>query len=153
MGDGHLADFSIVIRVPVAWGEMDAFGHVNNIVYFRYFESARIAYLDAIGFRGNTPDAIGPILASTQCRFRRPLAYPDTVRIGARTVDVADDRFSMEYRIVSDTHGEIVADGSGVIVAYDYGNARKAGLPDPVRARIGQVEANVNSSVEADDGT
>lgn len=142
-----LAGFSIVIDVPVAWGEMDAFGHVNNIVFFRYFESARIAYLDAIGFRGSTTgDGPGPILASTQCRFRRPLAYPDRVSIGARTTRIAEDRFTMEYRIVSRSLAAVAAEGSGVIVAYDYADARKMRLPDAVRGRIRQLDPDAEES-------
>lgn len=140
--DGPLARFPVIIRVPIAWGEMDAFGHVNNIVYFRYFESARIAYLEAIGFRGDTPDRVGPILASTECRFRRPLTYPDTLSVGARAASVADDRFTMEYVIVSDSEGDIAAHGAGVVVAYDYAGGRKAVLPERVRARIGEIETD-----------
>lgn len=137
----QLSGYPIMITVPVAWGEMDAFGHVNNIVYFRYFESARIAYLDAIRFRGDAEsDGIGPILASTHCRFRRPLAYPDAVRVGARSTAVGSDRFTMEYMIVSDALREVVAEGGGVIVAYDYAHGRKATLPDHVRARIRDLE-------------
>lgn len=144
-----LGGFPVVIAVPVAWGEMDAFGHVNNIVYFRYFESARIAYLDAIGFRGDTASGgIGPILASTHCRFRRPLAYPETVRVGARITDVDQDRFTMEYRIVSDSDGEVAAEGGGVIVAYDYVNTGKTTLPEAVRARIREVERRVEHELE-----
>ena len=144
-----LGGFPVVIAVPVAWGEMDAFGHVNNIVYFRYFESARIAYLDAIGFRGDAASGgIGPILASTHCRFRRPLAYPETVRVGARTTEVDQDRFTMEYRIVSDSDGEVAAEGGGVIVAYDYVNTGKTTLPEAVRARIREVERRVEHELE-----
>lgn len=141
MESGVLAGFPIVISVPVAWGEMDAFGHVNNIVYFRYFESARIAYLDAIGFRGGAgTGGVGPILASTHCRFRRALVYPDSVRVGARTTDVAADRFTMEYMTVSDGQADVVAEGGGVVVAYDYVNGTRAGLPADVRARIAGLE-------------
>ena len=144
-----LAGHPIIITVPVAWGEMDAFGHVNNIYYFRYFESARMAYLDAIGFRGDgATGRIGPILASTQCRFRRPLAYPDTIRIGARAIDVGSDRFTMEYRIVSDTLADVAAEGSGVIVAYDYASAERANLPDSVRDRIRTVEYDAGAASE-----
>lgn len=130
----------IIITVPVAWGEMDAFGHVNNAVFFRYFESARIAYLEAIDFRGDTPDRVGPILASTHCRFRRPLAYPDTLRVHARATLVDEDRFTMEYRILSDQLGAVAAEGGGVVVAYDYAHACKARLPDAVRARIREID-------------
>lgn len=130
-----LADFPVVIEVPVAWGDMDAFGHVNNIMFFRYFESARIAFLDRIGFRGDDGRA-GPILASTQCRFRRPLEYPDTVLVGARVGELGDDRFTHDYRLVSMKQNEIAAEGSGVVVAYDYASRSKAKIPDDVRARI-----------------
>ena len=141
----HVIHYPITITVPVAWGEMDAFGHVNNIVYFRYFESARIAYLDAIGFRGDAGDGIGPILASTHCRFRRALTYPDTVRVAARTTDVGEDRFTMEYRITSEVLDGIAADGGGVIVAYDYHAKRRTALPDTVRARIEALESRSDS--------
>ena len=136
-----LAGFPIVIEVPVAWGDMDAFGHVNNTVFFRYFESARIRYLDAIAFRGEGADrGVGPILASTQCRFRRPLAYPDLVLVGARVAELADDRFTHVYRLVSSTLNEVAAEGSGVVVAYDYAARSKCAIPDAVRAGIENLE-------------
>jgi acyl-CoA thioester hydrolase len=119
---------------------MDAFGHVNNTVFFRYFESARIAYLERLGFRGADGEAIGPILASTQCKFRRPLAYPDTVLVGARVSQLGDDRFTHEYRLISRALEEIAAEGSGVVVAYDYGARAKCAIPPAVRARIEALE-------------
>jgi acyl-CoA thioester hydrolase len=140
-GNGPLLEtFPIVIDVPIAWGEMDAFGHVNNAVYFRYFESARIAYLYAIGFTGREdggkPKGVGPILHSTHCRFRLPLAFPDDVRVGARATAVAADRFTMEYRIVSRRLDAVAADGGGIVVAYDYASGSKADLPAAVLDRI-----------------
>jgi acyl-CoA thioester hydrolase len=135
--DDPLATFPIVISVPIAWGDMDAYGHVNNTVFFRLFESARIEYLRAIEFgAGGAAGGIGPILASTECRFRRPLEFPDTVRVGARTVSVDQDRFTMEYMIVSEGLGEVAALGGGVIVSYDYDRRAKTAIPDPVRLRI-----------------
>ncbi|MBW3554325.1 MAG: acyl-CoA thioesterase [Gemmatimonadetes bacterium] len=133
--DAPLVAFPIIVEIPVRWGDMDAFGHVNNTVFFRFFESARIEYLRAIAFVGGG-EAVGPILASTHCRFRRPVRFPDTVRVGARTTAVAEDRFTMEYRLVSLALGEVAAEGGGVVVSYDYGTARKAPLPAPVRERI-----------------
>lgn len=135
MSEPSLADFAVVVEIPVRWGDMDAFGHVNNTVFFRFFESARIEYLQAIGFVGGG-EGIGPILASTHCRFRRPVAFPDTVRVGARTTALEEDRFTMEYQVVSEALGEVAAEGGGVVVSYDYGAARKAAVPAPVRERI-----------------
>ena len=140
-----LRGFPIVAIVNVAWGELDAFGHVNNTVYFRYFEDARIAYLDAIGFMGGPPNDIGPILHSTMCRFRRPLKYPDTLRVGARVTEVAEDRLTMEYRIVSGTLNEVAAEGGGILVAYDYFKGLKIPLPEAVRQRIEMLEKGVEA--------
>jgi acyl-CoA thioester hydrolase len=136
-----LRGFPVVVEIPVQWGEMDSFRHVNNTVFFRYFESARIAYLVRIGFRQESDHGgVGPILASTHARFRRPLTYPDTVRVGARTTEVGDDRFTMEYRLVSTAQGATAAEGGGVLVSYDYGSGRKAPLPVAVRRAIEEVE-------------
>ena len=136
--DALLADFPVRVDVPVAWGEMDAFGHVNNVVYFRYFENARIEYLLRIGFADSS--AIGPILASTHCRFRRPLTYPDQLRVGMRVPEIAEDRFTIEYRLVSERLAAVAAEGGGVVVSYDYAQGRKAPLPYEVRQAIEALE-------------
>jgi acyl-CoA thioester hydrolase len=136
-----LANYPVVIEIPVAWGEMDTFGHVNNIVYFRYFESARIAYfekLESPDFVNRNP--LGPILASTSCRFRAPLAYPDRVSVGARIASVDADRFVMFYAVYSHRLQKIAAEGEGTIVCFDYRENRKAPLPDELRKKISELE-------------
>jgi acyl-CoA thioester hydrolase len=138
-----LQEFPVVAAMPIAWGEMDAFGHVNNVVYFRYFENARIEYLRRIGF--DDARHVGPILASTSCRFRRPLTYPDMLQVGVRSTEVGADRFTIEYRLVSERHGEVAAEGAGVVVSYDYQNARKAPLPPEVRQAIEELERRTGS--------
>jgi len=136
-----LTGFPVVIQIPVAWGEMDAFQHVNNVVYFRYFESARIAYFDRLN-TGQVLDecGVGPILAETRCRFRLPLTYPDTVTVGARVTAAGSDRFSMAYAVVSQRHGKLAAEGEGLVVAFDYRQGVKAGLPEIYRQRIAALE-------------
>jgi acyl-CoA thioester hydrolase len=135
------AEFPVVVEWPVAWAEMDYFRHVNHARYFTYFESARIRYLDRIGFRELTEARqLGPILASTQARYRRPVTYPDTVVIGARATDVGVDRFTHEYRLVSRAMGDVAAEGSALLVSYDYAAGRKTPLPDDVRAAIQALE-------------
>ena len=131
----------VVVEIPVAWGEMDAFGHVNNIIYFRYFENARIAYfgkLDLMTFMNET--GIGPILASTQCKFRLPLTYPDTVSAAAKIVKLEDDTLMMAYYVVSHKYQKIAAEGDGIIVSYDYRGNKKVPIPDEIRKRILAVE-------------
>lgn len=132
-----LPGFPVVVELPVAWGDMDFFRHVNNTVFFRYFESARIAYLERIGFEQELNDSgVGPILASTHCRFRRPLTYPDTISVGARTTELKEERFMMEYRILSHRLRDVAAEGSGVVVAFDYRNRSKVRVPEAIRRAI-----------------
>lgn len=137
-----LRDFPVIVEAPVAWGEMDAFGHVNNIVYFRYFESARIAYFEALGYLELMRDkGVGPILAETHCRFRLPLAYPDQLAIGARAGEILADGFMMHYAVFSQFHQRLAAEGTGRIVSYDYGKKCKTPLPDTLRTRLETLES------------
>ena len=136
-----LEGYPVIVEIPVAWGDMDAFQHVNNVVYFRYFESARIAYAAKIGLHAyREQTGLGPILGSTSCRYKLPLTYPDTVSVGARTVDVGEDRFTMQYAIVSHRHRKIAAEGDGVIVMYNYHEGKKTAIPDEIRQRIEDLE-------------
>lgn len=142
-----LEQYPVTIEIPVAWAEMDYFRHVNNTVYFRWFESARIAFLQRIGFAG-APDGagLGPILASTHARFRSPVFFPDTIMVGVRATEVGADRFTNEYRAVSSEQGVVVADGGAVVVSYDYDTRQKAPLPEPVREAIAALTAPPGSS-------
>ncbi len=138
-----LAHCPVVIEIPVAWGEMDSFQHVNNIIYLRYFESARIAYFEKLKlmeFMNQT--GIGPILASVQCKFKIPLTYPDTVSVGTRISKVEHDRFVMEYHVVSWKHQKVAAEGEGIIVSFNYRENKKAPLPEEVKQRIAELEAS-----------
>ena len=131
-----LEDFPVQVRMPVAWGHLDAFGHVNNTVYFRFFEDARIACFARIGMDVLMASSkVGPILARTGCVFRRPLGFPDTITAAARIEDVGVDRFTMHYAIFSDAVG-LAAHGDGRIVMLDYGTGQKTAIPEEIRQAI-----------------
>ena len=139
-----LAGFPVVIDIPVAWGEMDALRHVNNIVYFRYFESARIAYFEKLRFwEFMNQTGVGPILASIQCKFKIPLTYPDTVSVGTRIPKIEQDRFVMEYRAVGHKSQAIAAEGESVVVSYNYRENKKTSLPEEMKQRILLLEESV----------
>jgi acyl-CoA thioester hydrolase len=132
-----LAGFPIVAPLPVQWGELDAYGHLNNAVFFRFFESARVLFLDECGFLASYDEnKVGAILHSTSCRFRLPLYYPDTALVGTRASEVLEDRFAMEYRVVSSAQDEVAAEGTGVVVSFDYVARKKVPLPERVREGI-----------------
>jgi acyl-CoA thioester hydrolase len=142
VAEALLAGYPVVIELSVAWGEMDAYRHVNNVVYFRYFENARLEYfrrLDWFEFERQT--GVGPILAATQARFRKPLTYPDTISVGARIASLAEDRFTMEHLIVSHSQGTVTTEGQGTIVSFQYRTGQKTPLPKEMRQRIETLEA------------
>ena len=137
----HDPTTKITVEIPVAWGDMDSFKHVNNTKFFKYFETARIKYFENTGFiETMEKDAIGPILASTSCKFIKPLFYPDTITAGSRVTSIESDSFTMEYIIVSKSKG-VAAIGSSKMVVYDYKASKKATLPDSVRKKIREIDS------------
>jgi acyl-CoA thioester hydrolase len=138
-----LTDYPVVIELPVLWGDQDAFGHVNNLRYMCWAETARVEYLDRIGLWVPLPPAgIGPILVSVSCDYKRTVTYPDTVRVGARVTRIGNSSLTMEHRIVSLTLKEIVAEVSSTIVAIDYSRMKSVPVPEPVRRAIAELEGN-----------
>jgi acyl-CoA thioester hydrolase len=139
-----LASCPVVIEIPVAWGEMDSLRHVNNVAFFRYFESARAAYFEKLGLWDYmSQTGIGAILSSIQCRFKIPLTYPDTLSVGVRVSRIEEDRFVMQHYIASHKVGAIAAEGEGVIVSYNYHENRRTSLPEEVKQRIQTLEQSL----------
>jgi acyl-CoA thioester hydrolase len=142
MSDTHnitqlLATSRITIDIPVAWGEMDALSHVNNVVYFRYLESSRVAFIHSLGATNiRSFGDVGFILQHVECRFRRPVTYPDTLRITARLVNILEDRFTLTHAIISTAQNTVAAIGQGTIVTYDYAKATKVSIPEGVRRAL-----------------
>lgn len=140
----YLAGYPVVLQQPVAWGDMDAYQHVNNVVYFRYFENVRLAYFERLDWRGLEKDTgVGPIVASTQARFRRAVTYPDMLWVGARLFSLQEDRFTLEHRIVSEKQADWVTEGQVVIVTYAYGQGKKVPIPEEMLRRIREVEGKI----------
>jgi len=131
----------VVLQQDVIWGDMDAFGHINNTVYFRYFEDARIAYFDKIGVHEvKEKSKIGPILATTYSDFKLPLVYPDRVHISGRSTILSPKKFNMHYMVYSEQFEAIAAEGEGLLVYYDYAKGTSCEIPDVIAEAIGALE-------------
>jgi acyl-CoA thioester hydrolase len=138
---GALGRWPVTVEIPVQWGDMDAFGHVNNVVYLRWFESARIAYFERAGILSRMPE-IGPIQARQEIDYRLPLRYPDRLLVSATVSKLGNTSFTMSLRLRSHAHDRaIAAEGIAVIVMIDYRNNRKAPLSVDLRNRIEALEA------------
>lgn len=137
----QVANFPVVVEWDVAWGEMDSYAHVNNVVYFRYFENARIAYFDRIGWSAlKLERGLGPIIASTSARYRKPIRYPDHLLIGARVTEVQTDRITLEHKLVSKQWNAVACEGQVVVVSYDYNVNAKVPIPESIRQAIWELE-------------
>lgn len=134
--------YPVTVTFPVHWGEMDALGHVNNARFFTWLESARIALFTRIGVLSDGPRAVGPILATTQCDFLRPVVYPATIVVGAAVESVGRTSITMRYAVWrEDAPDEPCARASSVIVLVDYQTMHKVPVPEDVRARIAGLAA------------
>ena len=127
----------MVVRVPVQWGDMDALGHVNNAVYFTWFESARIALFERVGLAITGVPEVGPILAHTRCDFLAPVRYPGEVLAGTRIERLGTTSFTMDYEAALAGDPErTVARGQGVVVLIDYRDGSKVPLSASLREAL-----------------
>ncbi|SUD98887.1 acyl-CoA thioester hydrolase, YbgC/YbaW family [Psychrobacter phenylpyruvicus] len=108
-----LSKFASIYVQPIIWNDMDAFNHVNNVVYYRYAESARINYLNELGAFN---DEVTTVLAQSSCTYLKPVVFPDTLLIGVRTKKLGNTSIVMEYCYYSQAQQSVVATGDSVLV-------------------------------------
>ena len=133
--------YAVVVRLPVLWGDMDAFGHVNNTRFIRWFESARIAHFERVGIETAAAVGVGPILAHVSCDYIAPVDFPAEILVGVRATRIGKTSINHEYVVtLSDRPEQPVAKGSGVIVMYDYDAGAKVSVPEDLKARIQELD-------------
>lgn len=137
----QLKDYPVVTPIEVRWGEQDALGHVNNTVYFRWFESARIEYMDRID-SGVTMNAggIGPILASIKCDFKKQIKFPDQVHVGTRVEKIGRTSIHVVHAVYSEHHQAIAALGDSTLVVFDYNSGRPQRVSESLRLQINELQ-------------
>ena len=121
------------VDMAVRWGDMDAYNHVNNTVYFRYMEQCRLEWFAKLGFKTVDEDIV-PILVDANCRFIRAVTHPSTVHVTIRITDIGP-------KIVETTHDIFVGDvlyATGICKLLWMSRSANKGvaLPDVVRARL-----------------
>lgn len=127
-----------VERIPIRWGDMDAMGHVNNTVYFRYMEQARISWFNALGVMAG-PDGQGPVIVNASCTFKRAFTYPGTVQV--RTYAGKPGGSSIPTFIemaLESAPAEVYAEGAAVVVWMDFPKNKPIRVPDSIRALLPQ---------------
>ena len=116
-----LEGFPAVAVQPVQWGDQDLFGHVNNTVYFRWYETARVEYWYKSGLHElMSPRGLGPILASVKCDYKKQIRYPDTIHVAAKIQKMGLSSVILEHAVYSESQQAIAATGKSVIVLFNY---------------------------------
>lgn len=132
--------FPVCIRLALQWGDMDAFNHINNAIYLRYFENARIRLLEDTAVMSlMEAEGVGPILARIDARYLFPLTYPDHIRAYARIKSIGNTSFVVEHLVWSETHDRPACRGDGVVVMYDYKRDKKVAISDALRKKLEEL--------------
>lgn len=140
----ELAQYPIVYDQKIAWGDMDAFGHVNNVIFYRYIESARLAYLDQLNILS---EPLLTVVLSNQCHYLKPVVYPDQLKVGVKVEEIRNSAFRMKYTLYSEEQKSIVANAEAVIVCVDKTSMQKIKIPEYIVDKIKQLEQSVNNEL------
>ena len=123
-----------VERIPIRWGDMDAMGHVNNTVYFRYMEQARIGWFDALVPEEEAWKSTGIVVANASCNFKRAMNYPGTVDVELYAGPPGGSSVPTFYELK--IGGELYADGAATVVFIDMARQKPVRIPETIRERL-----------------
>lgn len=139
-----MTSYPVKLNIRIDWSELDLFGHVNNLEFLKYVQAARVSYWEHIDlYKYFRETNIGPVLASVNCVFKKPLYYPGTVTITCGLRFIKNSSFGLYHRIIDDK-GEVAAEAEDVMVLYDFNKNEKALFPEWMRQNIQTLEANDN---------
>ena len=127
------------VNLPIRWGDMDAMGHVNNTVYFRFMEEARVDWFQVSGFndRGALPPDCGPVVIHAECTFRRALTYPGTVQVRLLLGDVGRASVTFHYEMRPSYDADVIyAEAASKGCWIDMKVSKSIPLPAAVRALV-----------------
>jgi acyl-CoA thioester hydrolase len=135
-----MENYPVQLSLRLDWSEMDLFGHINNVSYFKYIQASRVNYWETIGLTNLLEEnKTGPILASTSCQFLKPLFYPGNIVVEARIAYIKNSSFGVSHRILNE-NGEVVATAEDVIVVYDFDTNQKISFPPDLKKKVEELE-------------
>lgn len=132
--------FPVKLPLRIDWSEMDLFGHVNNVSYFKYIQAARVNYWEVTGYAATfEATKIGPILLSTACQFIQPLFYPGNIIVESRVEFIKNTSFGIHHRILN-AENKVAAEAHDVIVNFDFNKNEKIVLSHDFRQAVESLE-------------
>lgn len=133
-----MQDFPFTVPIAVRWGDQDSFGHVNNTIFFRYFEEARCRFFEEekIPLDVVVNPKEGPIMAAADCQFRRQLTWPVDIVVGLRVKEIGNRSFKLHHYLWEKGSDQVAAEGDVAIVWFDFQTQKAAPIPDVLRATL-----------------
>ncbi|EDQ84219.1 uncharacterized protein MONBRDRAFT_30452 [Monosiga brevicollis MX1] len=139
-------DWAVVNTEKVQWGDLDAFNHVNNCVFLRYFENARFQMIEEMSKEYDAGWSEGKgasvIMADNYVRYRSPLYHPDEIATVVRAEDAREADMYIAFKILSKQQNKVVAEGRGRLVSFDYGKGCKVPFPTAVLDAIRNMQGS-----------
>lgn len=133
-------NFPVKLELRIDWSELDLFGHVNNVMIFKYIQASRVNYWEATGLTIQFEKTkIGPVLASTTCHFRKQLHYPGNIVVQSRMEFIKNTSFGIHHQIINEKN-EIAAEAHDIIVVFDFNKNEKVLFPDELRREVEKLE-------------
>lgn len=126
----------ITSRMPVRWGDMDAYGHVNNTVYFRYMEQTRVEWLEQMGSAVSPDNAEAPVIINAACTFLLPVNYPATLIVRMYGGEPGRSSLMTWYELLVEGDARLYAEGSSKVVWMNPQTGKSVPLPEAVRAAV-----------------
>lgn len=138
--------FPVKLELRIDWAELDAFGHVNNVMFLKYVQASRVHYWEQIGlYQHFLKTGLGPMVAAVNCQFRKPMHYPGNLTVLARMMYIRNTSFSLQHRIL-DGSGSVAAEAEDIIVMYDFNAGHKIPFPEEFRRKTEILEGRSLSS-------
>lgn len=126
--------------IPIRWGDMDAYGHVNNTVYFRYMEQIRCEWIEALGYKV-LPGGEGPVIINASCTFLAPLNYPGTVEVRLFVGQPGRSSLPTYYELRLQDNDAVYATGEAKVVWMDTRTGKSVPIPEALRTTLSDSTA------------
>ncbi len=124
----------LTTRIPMRWGDMDTYAHLNNTQYFRYFEQARIEWLEAQGCPVRPDEPVAPVIINASCTFLIPVTYPATVTIHMYGGEPGRTSVMTWYELFVDGDERLHAEGASKVVWMNMRSGKSEPIPERIRA-------------------
>jgi acyl-CoA thioester hydrolase len=132
--------YNTELKLRIDWSEMDLFGHVNNVSFFKYVQAARVNYWEKTDLTNLYAEKkMGPMLASSSCQFKKPLFYPGNITVVTKVGFVKTTSFSLQHLILNEKN-EIAAEAEDIVVFYDFNKGEKLPLSKEILNQMSLIE-------------